>query len=119
MRLLWSTRQKIRTTRTVVRVMSNDTVAYDCSFLYDEDASESDVVDGYQYLIDTGQAWRLEGHVGRTAMAMIESGLCMLGKVGHRDYWGNYVPSRTEVKAGSKGSAEYAQIAQEERSTGR
>ena len=38
---------------------------------------------------------------------MIEDGQCMLGEEGHRDYWGNYVPSRTEVKAGTKGSPEY------------
>lgn len=88
----------------------------DYSFLHDEDASESDVIAGFQDLIDTGTAWQLEGHVGRTAMGFIEAGLCMLGEVGHRDYWGNYVPSRTEVEAGTKGSAEYAQIAQEKRS---
>lgn len=39
--------------------------------------------------------------------ALIEMGECMLGEEGHRDYWGNYVPSRHEVEAGSKGSPEY------------
>lgn len=79
----------------------------DYTFLYDEDATDDDVISGYQDLIDSGQAWQLEGHVGRTAMSLIESGHCMLGEVGHRDYWGNYVPSRTEVKAGTKGSPEF------------
>ena len=79
------------------------------TFLYDEDATEEEVVAGYQEMINNGDAWRFEGHVGRTAMDLIESGACVLGEVGHRDYYGNYVPSRTEVKAGTKGSPEYAE----------
>lgn len=61
-----------------------------------------------QELIDSGMAWRLEGSIGRQCMAAIEEGICVLGEVGHRDYWGNYVPSRYEVEAGTKGSQEYA-----------
>lgn len=63
----------------------------------------------YQRLINSGQAWRMEGSVGRAAMGLIESGVCILGMVGHRDYYGNYVPSRFEVKAGTKGSIKYRQ----------
>lgn len=77
--------------------------------LWREDATEQEVIETYQHLIDTGDAWRLEGHVGRTAMGLIEAGQCVLGEEGHRDYWGNYVPSRHEVKPGTKGSIEYAQ----------
>ena len=61
-----------------------------------------------QDLIDSGMAWQLEGHIGRQCMAAIEDGRAMLGPVGHRDYWGNYIPSRHEVQAGTKGSPEYA-----------
>jgi hypothetical protein len=60
-----------------------------------------------QNLIDSGSAWLLEGSVGRHCMGLIEAGYCLLGKVGHRDFWGNYVPSRYEVKSGTKGSEEY------------
>ena len=81
-------------------------------FLYDEEVSEEEVIIGYQALIDSGDAWRLEGHVGRTAMGLIKSGQCMLGEEGRRDYYGNYVPSRYEVKAGAVGSKEFVEDTQ-------
>lgn len=75
-----------------------------------EGALDADpVLPSIQTLIDTGQAWLLEGHVGRQCMAAIDSGHAVLGPVGHRDYWGNYVPSRFEVEPGTKGSVEYAE----------
>lgn len=66
-------------------------------------------IESYQGLIDSGMAWRLEGTVGRTAMDLIEGGYCTLGPVSHKDYWGNRIPSRTEVKPGTKGSVEYVE----------
>ena len=51
----------------------------------------------------------MEGHTGRTAMSLIESGVCALGRSGHRDYWGGYVPSRSEVEPGTTGSVEYVE----------
>ncbi len=78
-------------------------------FLYDEDATNEETVAGYQALINSGDAWKLEGSVGRTAMDMIRNGQCMLGEEGHTDYYGNYVPSRTEVQAGTKGSPEFVE----------
>jgi len=60
-----------------------------------------------QMLINSGAAWTLEGHVGRTCMAAIEDGQCLLGTVQHKDYWGNIVPSRTDVQDGTKGSPRY------------
>ena len=79
----------------------------DYTALWREDATEDEVVALYQELVNNGQAWMLEGSVGRTAMDLIEAGRIMLGEVGHRDYWGNYVPSRYEVEPGTKGSAEF------------
>ncbi len=71
------------------------------------DAQDGDAA-ALQELINNGMAWQLEGSFGRAAMAAIEAGVCVLGEEGHHDYWGNYVPSRTEVQAGTKGSVEYA-----------
>lgn len=77
------------------------------SAAFDEDSSFAEQAAAYQLLIDDGSAWRLEGHVGRTAMDLIEQGYCTLGEVGHRNFYGNYVPSRFEVEPGTKGSASY------------
>lgn len=86
----------------------------DLTAIYREDATEDEQVQAYQYLIDTGQAWQLEGSVGRAAMALIESGVCTLGEVGHRDFYGNYVPSKYEVEPGTKGSQEYVDTHKDE-----
>ena len=57
-----------------------------------------------QQLINSGMAWKLEGRVGREAMEMLRSGACMLPIKSYKDYYGNHVPSRYEVKDGTKGS---------------
>lgn len=61
-----------------------------------------------QAAIDSGSIWSMEGSAGRRAVLAIEDGDVVLGPVGHRDYWGNYVPSRYEVNRGTKGSIAYA-----------
>ena len=68
---------------------------------------DADVPRLFQRLIDDGTVWRLQGSYGRTALALIKDGLCMLGPTGYRDYYGNYVPARSEVKPGTPGSPEY------------
>lgn len=78
----------------------------DISALYEE-SEEEDRIETFQYLVNTGQAWLLEGAIGREAMSYIDTGLIMLGTKPQRDYWGNYIPSRSEVDPGTKGSAEY------------
>ena len=62
---------------------------------------------GYEEIqnwIDSGVAWKLEGSIGRNAMDLLKAGICMLPLVAHKDYWGNTVPSRDSLKAGTKGT---------------
>lgn len=60
--------------------------------------------DQWQHLIDNGSIWHFEGSMGREAMHLLEVGACMLPKVAHRDYYGNRIPSRDELKEGTKGT---------------
>lgn len=38
--------------------------------------SEEQVIEAWQTLINTGMAWQLQGWFGRTAMSLIEQGVC-------------------------------------------
>jgi hypothetical protein len=59
-----------------------------------------------QKAINSGM-WGLQGSYGREMMRAIEEGRCMLGQESARDYYGNYIPSRDEVKPGTKGSYDF------------
>jgi hypothetical protein len=54
-----------------------------------------------------GGVWSMQGSYGRTMMQAISDGWCLLGTQSFNDYYGNRIPSRTEVKAGTKGSPEF------------
>jgi len=78
------------------------------------DAVEGDVdLDPFEYYsvlqaaINEGTAWKLQGAYGRELMAAITNGFCMLGTKSARDYWGNVIPARDDVKPGTKGSYEF------------
>lgn len=59
--------------------------------------------------INNGMAWKFEGSVGRSAMAMLDSGACMLPKHTTSDYYGNTIPSRDILQKGSKGTFQNSQ----------
>ena len=79
-----------------------------------EATTQQEEIEVMQRYIDNGMAWKLEGSVGREAMRLIESGHCILGETGHSNAYGNRVPSRFEVKQGTKGSVEYQEKMREE-----
>ena len=50
---------------------------------YEEDEMELDeIVELFQDLIDSGLAWKLQGHYGRMASRLIETGMCRPGAKG-------------------------------------
>jgi hypothetical protein len=63
-----------------------------------------------QRAINAGH-WSMEGSYGRAMMAAIDSGHCLLGPNAARDYWGNAIPSRDDVKEGTKGSISFVEAA--------
>lgn len=75
-----------------------------------EGVTEADEMECYQALqraINDGTAWCFQGSCGRAMMNAIEEGYCMLGRKPAHDYYGNRIPSRDEVKPGTKGSYDY------------
>lgn len=80
---------------------------FEAALAVDDPEDEEQERAALQSLIDSGLAWTLQGRVGRAAMAAIDDGRCALGPESRTDYYGNRIPARTEVEAGSLGSAEY------------
>jgi len=63
----------------------------------------------WQRMINDGSCWALEGWYGRRAMALLEMGACYLPEEAHRDYYGNQVPARHMLQAGTKGTLELSE----------
>jgi len=41
-----------------------------------QEHTEDEIIEAFQYLIDCGDAWKLQGFYGRTAASLIEQGIC-------------------------------------------
>jgi hypothetical protein len=71
------------------------------------DADSATYYEAVQHAINSGDAWKFQGSYGRTMMAAIEAGFCLLGQHPAEDAYGNPIPGRDEVQPGSKGSRAY------------
>lgn len=71
----------------------------------DSNAQDWDITPAnMQLMIDSGVVWKMEGSAGRAAMDALESGVCFLPEEAHTDYYGNRIPSRNDLKEGTKGT---------------
>jgi hypothetical protein len=61
----------------VIEVLTDEIIRYE-----NDAMSHEEEVAFFQKLIDTGLAWKLQGHYGRTAQRLIEEGAC--AKAGQR-----------------------------------
>ena len=52
--------------------------AYEATMIAEgvQDATQDEQIDAWQYLINTGLAWQLQGSFGRMAADLIEQGVC-------------------------------------------
>lgn len=75
-------------------------------------SAQSDGIRSWQEQIDRGN-WSMEGSWGRTMMAFIQDGKCVLGDLPARDYWGNQVPAWWMLDAGTPGTPEFVAREQE------
>lgn len=41
-----------------------------------QEHTEDEIIEAFQFLIDCGDAWTLQGFYGRTAARLIEQGVC-------------------------------------------
>ena len=63
-------------TKTKIEFTPYLATAYAEGFCEGEGASEDEQIQAWQYLIDKGICWKLQGFFGRTAANLIEAGIC-------------------------------------------
>jgi len=90
--------------------MAIEELMLDAGLFLEEPMPELDYYLSVQRAINSGM-WSLQGSYGRAMMDAIRSGRCLLGPNAARDYWGNVIPSRDDVKEGTMGSIGYVEAA--------
>lgn len=56
-----------------------------------EEDSQEDIHTAWQWLLDTGHCWHLQGFYGRTVTELLEAGLLLPPIKDHADFYGNIV----------------------------
>lgn len=54
----------------------------------------------WQYNVDNGMVWKLQGWYGRNASDMLNAGVLKYPKKRTHDYYGNKIPTQKEAKQG-------------------
>jgi len=71
------------------------------------DLSDEMTIKLFQHMINDGHVWNLQGFYGRTAMDLIDSGLCTFGEEPRNGYWGQTFPSKYDLDFMEAGTDEY------------
>ena len=61
------------------------------------DLSQEDIIKMFQEMINDGSVWSFQGSYGRQASWLIDNGYCHPAPVRHKDYYGNIIPSESDV----------------------
>ena len=61
-------------------------------------ADQRTTYEAVQRAINGGKAWKFQGNLGRTLMAAIEAGYCLLGQHATTDFYGSHIPSRSKLQ---------------------
>jgi len=65
-------------------------------------------LDHYQDMVNNGSIWSSQGSTGRFFMDLLNTGVLILPKKATYDYYGNRIPSRDDLKQGTKGTFQNA-----------
>jgi hypothetical protein len=57
-----------------------------------EENTQDEIGTAWQWLLDTGTCWHLQGFYSRTVTDLLERGLLLPPLKDHKDYYGNIVP---------------------------
>jgi hypothetical protein len=85
--------KKLRATKFYKKLTPYLACAYAEGFCEGEGRTEEEVLTAFQYLVDTGDCWNLQGYYGRTATILMKEGLILPAKKDHKDYYGNIIPA--------------------------
>jgi len=57
-------------------------------------------IEVWQYNVDNGMVWQLQGWYGRTAQDMLDAGILHYPNKRQHDYYGNPIPTHEEISSG-------------------